>query len=116
MAKRFDVAAPREYTDRDGNKKTSWNNLGVAFEKDGKISILLNALPMPGPDGQAKLILMEPKERDDRGSSGGSSYGSGNGGGGASRGRQLDPFDDDVPFASCDPSYDLPRNHRARII
>lgn len=66
MAKRFDVTSPREYQDRDGNKKTSWINLGVAFEKDGRISILLNALPMPGQDGQAKLILMEPKQDGDR--------------------------------------------------
>lgn len=95
MNKRYEVAAPREYNDRDGNKKTSWTNLGMAFEKDGKISILLNALPMPGPDGQAKLVLMEPRPRDDnRSQSGGQSYQSkpaGNGGFGGD-------LQDDVPF------------------
>ena len=74
MSNRYNVASPREYEDRDGNRKTSWVNLGVAFEKDGKITVLLNAAPFPGPDGQAKLILMEPREDDDRGG-----YGNGNG-------------------------------------
>lgn len=94
MTKRYDVAAPREWNDRDGNKKTSWTNLGVAFEKDGKISILLSALPMPGPDGQAKFILMEPRERD------------GTGSGGQQQSRQQAPqqsapaadLDDDIPW------------------
>lgn len=100
MSKRYDVTMPREYTDRDGNKKTNWVNLGVAFDKDGKITVLLNALPMPGQDGQAKLILMEPKQ--DSGSSGGSrSPGNSqrNTGGGFSGGfGGGDDLSDDVPF------------------
>lgn len=101
MNKRYDVTAPREYTDRDGNKKTNWINLGVAFEKDGRISILLNALPMPGQDGQAKLILMEPKQ--DSGSSGGNrtqgNQSRGNSGGGFAGGfGGSDDLSDDVPF------------------
>lgn len=102
MTKRYDVSAPREYQDRDGNKKTSWTNLGVAFEKDGKISILLSALPMPGPDGQAKLILMEPRERDGAGSGGGQSYGGGNRQQQqppvSSRGGFADDLDQEIPF------------------
>lgn len=93
MTKRYEVAAPREYQDRDGNKKTSWTNLGVAFEKDGKISILLSALPMPGPDGQAKLILMEPRDRD--GASGGQQRQQAPA---PSRGGFSDDLDDAVPF------------------
>lgn len=97
MTKRYEVTCPREYTDRDGNKKTSWTNLGVAFEKDGKISILLNALPMPGPDGQAKLILMEPRERDNNG--GGQNYGGGNSRPQQSRpANATDDLDQDIPF------------------
>lgn len=94
MTKRYDVSAPREYNDRDGNKKTSWTNLGVAFEKDGKISILLSALPMPGPDGQAKLILMEPRERDGAGSGGSPKLSAPE----PSRGGFSADLDDDVPF------------------
>ncbi len=91
MTKRFDVTCPREYQDRDGNKKTSWINLGVAFEKDGRISVLLNALPMPGADGQAKLILMEPKQDSGRTQGGQQQPRSGGGG-------FADSLDDDVPF------------------
>lgn len=54
----------------------------------------------------------------------------GNGGGGGSRGRGGssgnqgggfgggfgDDLDDDVPFASCDPAFDLPAGHRRRVI
>lgn len=61
--KRYDASAPREYTDREGNKKTAWNRVGVAFEKDGKITVLLEAYPLPGADGTAKIILMEPREK-----------------------------------------------------
>lgn len=97
MTKRFDVTSPREYQDREGNKKTSWINLGVAFEKDGRISILLNALPMPGADGQAKLILMEPKQDGDRSQQRSTPQQSrGNSGGFA--GGFADNLDDDVPF------------------
>jgi len=92
MSKRYDVASPRDYTDRNGEKKTSWINLGVGFEKDGRISILLNALPMPGPDGQAKIVLMEPKPAEDRPRD--ANYSAGNRAP-ATRSRDLD---DDVPF------------------
>lgn len=54
----------------------------------------------------------------------------GNGGGGGSRGRSGsssnqgggfgggfgDDLDDDVPFASCDPAFDLPGSHRRRVL
>lgn len=38
------------------------------------------------------------------------------GGFGGSRGGFADDMDDDVPFASCDASLDLPRSHRVRVI
>jgi len=70
-SKQYRVSSPRDYEDRNGDTKTAWVNLGVAFEKDGKITVLLNAAPFPGPDGQAKLILMEPDEDDRDGRGGG---------------------------------------------
>ena len=63
MSKRYDASAPREYKDRDGNTKTAWNRVGVAFEKDGRITVLLEAYPLPGPEGTAKIVLMEPREK-----------------------------------------------------
>lgn len=69
MSKRFDAATPREY-ESNGETKTSWTRIGVAFQRDnGNIDLLLSALPLPGPDGQAKVVLMEPRENsgDSRG-------------------------------------------------
>lgn len=64
MAKRLDVAAPRTYKDRDGNDKTAWTNVGVAWDNDGKINITLHAIPVAGPEG-VRLVLMEPKPQND---------------------------------------------------
>ena len=33
------------YQDQDGQQKTRWLDVGVAFEKDGKRSLKINALP-----------------------------------------------------------------------
>ena len=67
-ATRYDVLAAREYTDRSGDKKSSFLKVGVAFpmrDKDG-FSLQLEAVPAP-QDGVYKLLLMPPKEREDRG-------------------------------------------------
>lgn len=62
MTKRLDAATPREY-ESNGETKTNWTRIGVAFQRDnGNIDVLLNALPLPGPDGQAKIVLMEPRD------------------------------------------------------
>lgn len=96
MSKRYDVAAPRQYKDREGNEKTAWTNLGVAWEKDGKISVSLHALPLTGPDGTARVILMEPRPNDRQQGNGQSQQRneqSNNRGGGFP-----DDLDDNVPF------------------
>ncbi len=43
----FDIMVPDgEYTDRNGNEKTSWNPIGIVMEKDdGKMSAKLNHMP-----------------------------------------------------------------------
>ena len=64
-ATRYDVLAAREYTDRSGDKKSSFLKVGVAFpmrDKDG-FSLQLEAVPAP-QDGVYKLLLMPPKEKD----------------------------------------------------
>ena len=68
MAMRWDVCSPREY-EQNGEVKTRWQRVGVAFEgEDGKPPrIILDALPLPGKDGQVKLMLFEPKENGESG-------------------------------------------------
>ena len=70
MAERLDALVAREYTDRDGNKKTSWTKIGAAFPtQNGGYSISLEALPLPtmGERGlETRIVLMVPKPREDQ--------------------------------------------------
>lgn len=66
-ATRYDAVAARTYTDRDGNEKSSFTNIGVAFpmkERDG-FSLRLHAMPAP-VDGEYSILLMPPKPREDQ--------------------------------------------------
>ena len=54
--------------EREG-KDSFWQSLGAAFENsDGSYNVILQALPLPGPDGVCKIVLRRPKEDqvDDR--------------------------------------------------
>lgn len=70
MADRLDAVVAREYSDRDGNKRTSFTKIGVAFAmKNGGWSLTLEALPLPtmGERGlETRILLMVPKPREDR--------------------------------------------------
>ena len=60
----FDVVQGTKYI-KDGEEKTRWLKLGVAFEKDGKItSVKLEALPIPNKDGEIWLNIFEQKPKD----------------------------------------------------
>lgn len=62
---RFDLLVVRE----DGDKNW-WTKIGAAFENksgDG-YTLLFEALPMPGKDGQCKVVMKLPSERDERSS------------------------------------------------
>jgi hypothetical protein len=99
-ATRYDVLSARTYKDRDGNERTSFTKLGVAFpmrDKDG-FSLSLEAVPAP-QDGVYKLLLMPPKEREERGEPIRTSSGTHYQRGGA-RPAARDELDDDVPFAA----------------
>lgn len=64
---RYDAIAARTYQDRDGNDKSSFTNIGVAFpmkDRDG-FTIRLHAMPAP-VDGEYSILLMPPKPRDDQ--------------------------------------------------
>ena len=59
MNKKYDVSIAQEY-EENGETKTRWVNLGIAFEKDGKPPrIKLNALPIPDKNGEIWISLFE---------------------------------------------------------
>jgi hypothetical protein len=60
MTERLDALTVRE-----SNGKSYFTKIGVAFpSRNGNgYSVLLDAMPAP-TDGQFKILLMEPKERD----------------------------------------------------
>lgn len=63
---RYDAVAAREY-ERNGEKKTSFTNIGVAFpmkDRDG-YSIRLHAMPAP-VDGEYTILLFPPKPKEDQ--------------------------------------------------
>lgn len=62
MADRYELLTARE-----SNGKSYFTRIGVMFPNkagDG-FNILLEALPIPGPDG-CRIIAKEPKPRDDQ--------------------------------------------------
>tara|TARA_Y100001938_G_scaffold87847_1_gene120346 strand:+ start:102 stop:344 length:243 start_codon:yes stop_codon:yes gene_type:complete len=70
----------------DGRDKPVWLKHGVAFEKNGKISIKLESLPLPNKDGEVWLRLFDQDE---------ARRGSVNGQLGSSRQGDID---DEIPF------------------
>lgn len=82
MADRFDVLSVRKYKTRDGEEKSAWTSVGVAFaQRDGKgFSINLHAIPVPDKEsGEIRLVMREPKPRDDSQRGGGRPQGNGSG-------------------------------------
>lgn len=60
MVERYDAVISR----KDKNGKWRSTKIGAAFPKDGRINIVLDALPMPNAEGQAWITLFEPKPKD----------------------------------------------------
>lgn len=87
----MNAVCPVKYEDRDGNEKTKWVKLGVAFvnREKGTIKIQLDGLPVNG-----ELVLMKPMDRDGGRRGGGGGGGSRRGGGGGGGGYR----DEDAPF------------------
>lgn len=87
---RYEVMTVVEYEPKDGGKKSRWNRVGSAFvNRDGSITVLLDALPVNG-----KVILQVPRERDEAAPRGG---GRGQRQGGF-RGEGYGPEDEEPPF------------------
>ena len=73
--KLFDVVQPKETDklDDSGKPVTRWQNLGIAFYKEGKITgIKLEALPLPDKNGEVWIRLFEKKEKPGMGNPGAS--------------------------------------------
>tara|TARA_B100000965_G_scaffold176025_1_gene146822 strand:- start:3903 stop:4103 length:201 start_codon:yes stop_codon:yes gene_type:complete len=63
MAIIYDVSQGTKYL-KDGEEKTRWQRLGVAFEKEGKItSVKLEALPIPNKEGEIWLNIFPQKDK-----------------------------------------------------
>jgi hypothetical protein len=65
MNKQYNVTQAKEI---EGREKPIWIKHGRAFEKDGKIRIKLDSLPIPDQKGEIWLNLFE---QDDNNNSGG---------------------------------------------
>lgn len=66
MAKKvYDAAVSTgSYTDRDGNEKKRWVNVGAVFEHDGGgLSLKLETVPV-GKDWSGWISFFVPKERE----------------------------------------------------
>lgn len=116
------VLHPRPYRDRDGEEHTFWHEIGVAYETDKGLDVVLYLIPPPGPGGYRLLIRDRDDgpqggqgggygrgRGDDRGGRGGRSYGRQGGGSGrdfrggaegghTSEGGAEPPADDDIPL------------------
>lgn len=69
MTERLNIISPRQYTTRDGEVKTAFNKIGVAFAtKNGGWSLTFEALPLPSINDkgvlETKVLLMPPREDD----------------------------------------------------
>jgi len=65
MAKpKYNVVQGKDIPGRD---KPYWFKVGAGFEKDGKISIKLDALPLPNKEGDIWLKLFEYDDKRDEG-------------------------------------------------
>ena len=86
MADLYEASVVRE---KDG--KSYWTRLGTMFpSKTGEgFTLVLNALPLAGTDGQARIILTVPKPKEDKPQGG---YSGG--------GRRSDPDDERIPFTA----------------
>ena len=61
MVKRYNVSQAKEVPGRD---KPVWLRHGIAFEKEGRIRIKLESLPIPNKDGEIWLSLFEDTGRE----------------------------------------------------
>ncbi|WP_210461809.1 hypothetical protein [Pantoea ananatis] len=61
---KYNVYVTQEY-EQNGEKKTFWTKIGVAFENKSQG---LNIQLIPGISVSGKMVLLEPKEKEETGS------------------------------------------------
>lgn len=69
MSERLEAFTVRKYVTGDGEEKSAWTRIGIAFphKAGGGWSVSLDAIPAPSiKDGHAKyeIVLRPPMERD----------------------------------------------------
>lgn len=60
MSNKYDVCIAKNYT-KDGEEKTKWKNIGVAFSNERGMQIKLDSLPIP-QNGECTLFVFENKD------------------------------------------------------
>ncbi|MBP2845811.1 hypothetical protein J8655_10005 [Dickeya oryzae] len=61
---KYNAYVLHEYVAQNGENKTFWTKIGAAFEnKNGGLNISIT----PGVSVSGKIVLLEPKEKDDSG-------------------------------------------------
>jgi|SRR5690606_15394959 len=101
MTDRMDAVVARQWTDRNGEKRTAYTRIGIAFPlRNGGWSINLEALPLPtmGERGMETRILLMPPKQDKAPASAHPSQFATDQSGYAAEGQRVD-LDDEVPFA-----------------
>lgn len=64
MAFKGDLCAANGTYQKDGEEKTSWLKCGAVFEKDGKLSVRLEAMPMHrNENGEVWFSVFEPRRK-----------------------------------------------------
>lgn len=61
---KFNISKPKKYTDKQGNEKTQWNNIGMMteFHKDGGSVSRIIEIPAIGLD--ANIFPLEDKKQE----------------------------------------------------
>lgn len=57
-----DICIGRKYTNRDGEEKTAWSKIGILGEKEGRVWLKLELIPV-GWDGFASVFEQKPKQQ-----------------------------------------------------
>ena len=63
MTNRLDAVMVRKYT-KDGEERSSFKNIGVAFLNKAGWSVKLEAMPAPDAEGYFNILLFEPKAKE----------------------------------------------------
>lgn len=65
MSTRYDLVSPRKAKDGD---RVYFTKIGAAFpNRSGEgYTLVFEALPLPDAEGQVRVLMMVPKEKEDR--------------------------------------------------